>query len=100
MKRDQALALKRELEDGLEKWSQQVLEFQENNMRRAEDQVEDNKKLRRQRSREDRRSREKRVMERRKESKEREDEELKMKRVAIETKEKRVTQNTLPEIIV
>ena len=90
LKREQALALKTELEDGLEKWSKQVLEVQENNLRRAEDKVEDRNKLRRQRSREERRSREKRVLERRKESKEREAEEIKMKREAIATKEKRV----------
>ena len=90
LKRDQALALKKKLEDGLEKWSKQVLEVQENNLRRAEDKVEDRNKLTRQRSREERRSREKRVLERRKESKEREAEEMKMKREAIETKEKRV----------
>ena len=90
LKREQALALKKELEDGLEKWSKQVLEVQENNLRRAEDKVEDRNKLRRQRSREERRSREKRVLERRKESKEREAEEMKMKREAIATKEKRV----------
>ena len=90
LKREQALALKKELEDGLEKWSKQVLEVQENNLRRAEDKVEDRNKLRRQRSREERRSREKKVLERRKESKEREAEDMKMKREAIETKEKRV----------
>ena len=45
MKREQALALKKELEDGLEKWSKQVLEVQENNLRRAEDKVEDRNKL-------------------------------------------------------
>ena len=46
LKREQALALKKELKDGLEKWSQQVLEVQENNLRRAEDKVEDKNKLR------------------------------------------------------
>ena len=56
VKRDQALALKKELEDGLEKWSKQVLEVQENNLKRAEEKVEDRNKLRRQRSREERRS--------------------------------------------
>ena len=64
VKRDQALTLKKELEDGLEKWSKQVLEVQENNLKRAEVKVEDRNKLRR--------GREKGVMERRKESKERE----------------------------
>ena len=82
--------MKRDLEEGLERWGKQVLEVQENNIRQAETIVEDKKKLRRQRSREERRSREKRVQERRKESKEREDEDLKLKRVAIERKEKRV----------
>ena len=90
IKRSQALALKKELEDGLEKWCQQVLEVQENNIRRAEVQVEERKILRRQRSREERRSRERRVMEKRKESQEREEEEIKLKREAIETKQKRV----------
>ena len=89
-KRDKALVLKQELEDGLERWSKQVLEVQENNMRRAEDQVKDNKKLIRQRSRDDRRSRERRVKERRKESKEREDEDLKLKRITIGEKDKKV----------
>ena len=93
MKRDQALALKKELEDGLEKWSKQVLEVQENNLKRAEEKVEDRNKLRRQRSREERRGREKRVMERRRESKDREAEDLKMKREAILSKEKRVNPN-------
>ena len=36
VKRDQALALKKELEDGLEKWSQQVLEVEESNVTRAD----------------------------------------------------------------
>ena len=90
IKRSHALALKKELEDGLEKWSQQVSEVQENNMRRAEVQVEERKILRRQRSREERRSRERRVMEKRKESEEREEEDIKLKRKAIETKQKRV----------
>ena len=85
------MALKRELEDGLERWSKQVLEVQENNMRRGLDQVNDNKKLRRQRSREERRSRERREMKRRKDSKEREDKDLKIKRMAIEEKERKVT---------
>ena len=82
--------MKKELEDGLEKWSQQVLEVQENNMKRAEGQVEIKKTLIRQRSIEERRSRERRFKEKRKESKEREEEDLKMKRIAIETKDKRV----------
>ena len=89
------MAIKRELEEGLEKWGKQVLEVQENNIRQAENIVEDKRKLRRQRSREERRSREKRVQERRKESKEREDEDLKLKRVAIETKEKRVNKTCI-----
>ena len=93
VKREHAVALKKELEDGLEKWSKQVLEVQENNLKRAEEKVEDRNKLRRQRSREERRGREKKVMERRKESKEREAEELKMKREAISSKEKRVNIN-------
>ena len=84
------MALKRELEDGLERWSKQVLEVRENNMRRAEDQLNDDKKLRRQRSREERRSRERRVKERRKESKEREEADLKLKRIAIDEKDKKV----------
>ena len=50
LKREQALALKKELEDGLEKWSKQVLEVQEHNLRRAEDKVEDRNKLKRQRA--------------------------------------------------
>ena len=85
------MALKRELEYGLERWIKQVLEVQENNMRRGLDQVNDNKKLRRQRSREERRSRERREMKRRKDSKEREDKDLKIKRMAIEEKERKVT---------
>ena len=59
-------------------------------MRQAKNTAEDKKIFRRQRSREERRSRETRVKERRKESKEREDEDLKIRRVAIETKDKRV----------
>ena len=97
IKREQAVALKKELEVGLERWSQQVLEVQENNMQRAKGQVESKKKLVRQRSREGRRSRERRVREKRKESKEREDEDLKMKRIAIDTKERRVNFNTKQE---
>ena len=90
MKREQALALKKELEEGLEKWSKQVMEVQENNLKRAEAKVEDRTKLRRQRSREERRGREKRVMERRKESKEREAQEMKSRQEAISSKEKKV----------
>ena len=90
VKRDQAQCLKKELEDGLEKWRQQVLEVQENNIRRAEMQAQGSKTLRRQRSREERRSRERRVMERRKQSKEREEEEMKIKQGVIEEKQKRV----------
>ena len=90
MKREQALALKKELEEGLEKWSKQVLEVQENNLKRAEAKVEDRTKLRRQRSREERRGREKRVMERRKESKEREAQEMKSRQEAISSKDKKV----------
>ena len=45
--------------------------------------------------REERRSRETKVKERRKVSKEREDEDLKVRRVAMETKEKRVNRNTI-----
>ena len=52
--------------------------------------MEDNKNLRRQRSREERRGRERRVMERRKASREREDESLKLKKEAIEAKDKKV----------
>ena len=89
-KREQASQLKKELEEGLEKWRHQVMEVQENNMRRAEGQVQDRCRLSRQRSREERRGREKRVMEKRKESKEREEEELKTKREAISKKEERV----------
>jgi hypothetical protein len=100
IKREQALAMKKELEDGLERWSQQVLEVQESNMKRAEGQVESKKKLIRQRSREERRSRERRVREKRKESKEREEEELKIKRIAIDTKEKRVNMRTKQEQII
>ena len=66
------------------------MEVQKNNMRRAEDQVEENKELRRQRSREERRSRERRVMERRKDSKEREDADMKLKRIAIDKIDKKV----------
>jgi len=79
-----------ELEAGLEKWRQQVLEVQENNIRRAGEQAEGRKILRRQRSREDRRSRERRVHEVRTKSKEREDEDIKAKKEAIEAKQKKV----------
>jgi len=89
-KKDQAQNLKKELEDGLEKWRHQVMEVQENNIRRAELQAEGTKTLRRQRSREERRSRERRVMERRKQSKEREEEQIKAKQDAIEEKQRRV----------
>ena len=95
VRQDQAQTLKRDLEDGLEKWRQQVLEVQENNIRRAEMQAEGKMTLRRQRSREERRGRERRVMERRRQSKEREEEELKVKQVAIEEKQKRVSDSTL-----
>merc|ERR1712218_563148 len=79
-----------DLEEGLEKWRQQVLEVQENNINRAKVKVEEKNKLRRQRSREERRGREKRVMERRNESKEREEEEMRSKLEAIVSKEERV----------
>ena len=90
IKREHAAAIKKDLEEGLEKWRQQVREVQESNMKRAEDHVEEKFKLRRQRSREERRSREKRVMERRKESKEREEEALKMRKDAIASKDEKV----------
>ena len=86
--------MKKELEDGLATWGKQVLDVQDYNVRQAKNTAEDKKILRRQRSREERRSRETRVNERRKESKEREDEDLKLRRVAIETKEKRVNKDT------
>ena len=86
--------MKKELEDGLAIWGKQVLDVQDYNMRQAKNTAEDKKILRRQRSRGERRSRETRVNERRKESKEREDEDLKLRRVAIETKEKRVNKDT------
>ena len=90
VKREQAAAIKKDLEEGLEKWRQQVLEVQENNINRAKVKVEEKNKLRRQRSREERRGREKRVMERRNESKEREEEEMRSKLEAIISKEERV----------
>ena len=91
VKRTQAHSLRCELEDGLEKWRQQVLEVQENNIRRAEMVAEGTRSLRRQRSREDRRSRERRVMERRRASREREEEELRAKQEVINEKQKRVS---------
>ena len=57
------------------------------------------KSIERQRSRGERRSRETRVKERRKKSKEREDEDLKDRRVAIETKEKRVYKNSQNKLV-
>merc|ERR1712054_337398 len=50
VKREQAAAMKKDLEEGLEKWRQQVLEVQENNINRAKGKVEEKNKLRRQRS--------------------------------------------------
>ena len=90
IKKEKTAKMRRELEDGLEKWGKQILEVQDNNIKRAENQAEHKKKSRRDRSREERRGRERRVMERRKQSKEREDENLKLKRIAIETKDKKV----------
>lgn len=90
LRREQAETLKRDLEAGLEKWRQQVLEVQENNIRRAELQAEGTKTVRRQRSREERSSRERRVRERRRQSKEREEQQLKLKQEAIQEKQKRV----------
>ena len=89
-KRDQAQTLKAELESGLEKWRAQVLEVQENNLRRAEVVAAGRVTVRRQRSREERRTRERRVMERRKESREREQEQLKVKQEAIQEKQRKV----------
>ena len=54
LKREHTVAMKRDLEEGLERWGKQVLEVQENNIRQAENIVEYKKKLRRQRSREER----------------------------------------------
>ena len=90
LKHKQALALKHELNEGLLKWAVQVQEVQENNIKRAEIQVEEDRSRRRERLREERRSRERQVRERRKESKEREDRELEFKRQKIQTKIKRV----------
>jgi len=89
IKKEKTAKMRRELEDGLEKWGKQILEVQDNNIKRAENQAEHKKKSRRDRSREERRGRERRIMERRKQSKEREDENLKLKRIAIETKDKK-----------
>merc|ERR1712226_729787 len=80
LKRKQALCLKHELDEGLSKWAVQVMDVQENNIKRAGKQVEEERSRRRERLREERRSRERQVMERRKESKEREDKELELKR--------------------
>ena len=90
LKRIQALALKHELNEGLSKWAVQVQEVQENNIKRAERQVEEERSRRREILREERRSREMQVRERRKESKEREGKELEFKRQKIQTKNKRV----------
>ena len=90
VKREQAQTLKAELDSGLEKWRQQVLEVQENNIRRAELVAAGQVTVRRQRSREERRTRERRVMERRKESREREQEQLKVKQEAIQEKQRKV----------
>merc|ERR1719260_608947 len=58
MKKEKSAKMRRELEDGLEKWGKQILEVQDNNIKRAETQAEDKKKSRRDRSREERRGRE------------------------------------------
>ena len=89
VKREQAQTLKAELDSGLEKWRQQVLEVQENNIRRAEQVAAGQLTVRRQRSREERRTRERRVRQRRRESKEREELELREKQEAIQEKQKR-----------
>ena len=90
VKRDQAQTLKKELEEGLEKWRQQVLEVQENNIRRAELVAEGTRSLRGQRSRDDRRSRETRATERRRASREREEEQRKLRQDSIAEKQRRV----------
>ena len=82
--------MKHELDEGLSKWAVQVMDVQENNIKRAGKQVEEERSRRRERLREERRSRERQVMERRKESKEREDRELELKRQKIKNKNKRV----------
>ena len=90
VKREQAQTLKAELDAGLEKWRRQVLEVQENNIRRAEQVAAGRVTVRRQRSREERRTRERRVRERRRESREREELQLREKQEAIEEKQRRV----------
>ena len=91
VKREQAQTLKAELDSGLEKWRQQVLEVQENNIRRAELVAAGQVTVRRQRSREERRTRERRVRERRRESREREEAQLREKQEAIQEKQRRVS---------
>merc|ERR1712226_975587 len=77
LKRKQALCLKHELDEGLSKWAVQVMDVQENNIKRAGKQVEEERSRRRERLREERRSRE------------RQDKELELKRQKIKNKNKR-----------
>ena len=49
------MSLKHELGEGLSKWGEQVEEVQENNIRRAEKQAEEERSRRRERLREERR---------------------------------------------
>ena len=89
-KQKRVLALKQELDEGLKRWGEQVLDVQESNIKRAEKQIEDDLKRRKEKVRSERKSREKQVRERKKEVVEQQRQDLEMKRMKIQEKDKRV----------
>ena len=92
-KREKAVALRSDLDKGLEQWRQKILDAQTNNLAKAEEQVSNKHKEKRDRSREERRSRERKVKERRMESKEREEKDLRARKRAIEAKDLKVNKS-------
>ena len=94
-KREKVVALRSDLDKGLEQWRQKILDAQTNDLAKAEEQVSKKHKEKRDRSREERRSRERKVKERRMESKEREEKELRARKKAIEAKDLKANKSLL-----
>ena len=89
-RKTQAHALKKELDEGLEKWSRQVLDVQKSNIRRAEDLVDKEKNKKCEKLKQKRLSRERKVKDRKVTIKEQELRELEFRKEKIEMKNKKV----------
>ena len=89
-RRQQAIKIKTELEKGMERWSEKVVEVQIDNTKKAEEKVQKAKIEKELKVREDRIDRERRVIQIRSKSKEREKNEIKEKVKLIEIKKQKV----------